>query len=76
MHELRLMAKAADLAAWCRTFAVLAQLFNANRDPEKSEAIDPMKFYMWSEKQESAGGPPPPTEAERAQLREIFPKRK
>lgn len=69
------MAKAADVAAWCRTFAVLAQMFNANRDPEKSDPIDPMQFYPWSKKKRKRKLRPP-TDIEREQLRELFPKRK
>lgn len=68
------MARAADQARWCRTFALLAQMYNANR-AEDSEAIDPMQFYMWSQTEARAQCPPPPSESQRAELRDIFPKK-
>lgn len=69
------MAKAADLAKWSRTFAVLAQIFNVNRDPKRSDAIDPMKFCPWVERGERTKAAPP-TEAERSELKNLFPKKK
>lgn len=75
LRELELMAKAADLAKWSRTFAVLAQIFNVNRDPKKSEAIDPLKFCPWVERGERAKAAPP-TESERSELKKLFPKKK
>jgi len=72
LRELELMAKAADRAAWCRTFAVLAQLFNAS-GVKASDVIDPMQFYPWGENNDSRLRPP--TEMERQQLREFFPKK-
>ena len=69
------MARVADRTRWCRTFAVLAQIYDANR-AEDSEAIDPMQFYIWGEtKSKGSRCPPPPTEAERAEMRQIFPKK-
>lgn len=67
------MARAADQARWLRTFALLAQVYNANR-PEGADAIEPLAFYMWGENRPT-GPAPPPTEADRAELRQIFPKR-
>ena len=66
------MAKASDRAAWCRTFAVLAQMFNVNRG-KNSEAIDPMQFYPWPETGSHGSTLPPPTEADRKELRQLFP---
>lgn len=75
LRELEIMAKAADIAKWSRTFAVLAQIFNVNRDPKRSEAIDPLKFFPWVERGERAKAAPP-TEAERSELKNLFPKKK
>ena len=68
------MAEARDRASWNRTFAVLAQLHNANRDPKKTEAIDPMQYFPWSrpEKQQAS----PPTAEDRRMLRRAFPGKK
>jgi len=65
------MAEARDRAAWNRTFAVLAQLFNANRDPKKAQPIEPMQFFPWDTAKPRQA--PPPTEADRAALRRAFP---
>jgi len=65
------MAEAKDRASWNHTFAVLAQLYNAFRDAEKGEGIDPLLFFPWERpKQEPA---PPPTPEEREMLRRAFP---
>ena len=66
------MAKASGRAAWGRTFAVLAQMFNANRDPEKSKAINPMQFYPWADQEEKSA--PPATPQQLTELRQLFPK--
>jgi len=66
------MAKAAQNAAWCRTFALLAQLFNVNRDPERAKPIDPMQFYTWGENK-SDGGIVRSTKETRAEMRVLFP---
>ena len=59
-----------DKLAWCRTSAVVVQLYNAFRDPKTSEPIDPMKFYPW---QEVAGKKAaPPTETELNMLEQLF----
>lgn len=65
------MAEAADRARWNRTFAVLAQLSNAFRDPKKTEAIDPMQFFPWQRAENQQA--PPPTPDEREMLRQAFP---
>ena len=65
------MAEVRDRAAWNRTFAVLAQMFNANRDPEKTRAIDPMVFFPWGKRTEQQAAPP--TAEERQMLRRAFP---
>ena len=52
------MAEVRDRAAWNRTFAVLAQLFNANRDPEKTRPIDPMAFFPWGKQAEEQAPAP------------------
>ena len=57
------MAEAKDRAGWNRTMALLAGLFNVNRDPKKTRPIDPMQFFPWHERQEEQA--PPPTEADR-----------
>ena len=62
-----MMAEVRDRAAWNRTFAVLAQLFNANRDPEKTRAIDPMVFFPWGKRTDEQ--PASPTAEERQILR-------
>lgn len=67
------MAKSADVAAWCRTFTIVAQIFNANRDPEKTDPIDLMTYYPWSDRRRDRR-PAPPTEAQREELRNLFPK--
>jgi hypothetical protein len=68
------MAEVRDRAAWNRTFAVLAQLFNANRDPEKTRPIDPMVFFPWGKQTEEQA--PAPTDEERQMLRRAFPKKR
>jgi len=68
------MAEAADRARWNRTFAVLAQLFNANRDPQKTKPIDPMQFFPWDKGPKEQA--PPPTEEDRKMLRRAFPGRR
>jgi len=68
------MAEAKDRAAWNRTFAVLAQLFNANRDPEKTKPIDPMQFFPWDRSPKEQASPPTPED--RQMLRRAFPGRK
>lgn len=75
LRELHLMAKAADVAAWCRTFTIVAQIFNANRDPAKTDPIDLMAYYPWAERTRHLR-PTPPTQAEREELRGLFPKRR
>jgi len=64
------MAEAADRAAWNRTFAVVAQLYNAFRGPKRHEAIDPMQFFPWQRAENRPA--PPPTPEERAMLRQAF----
>lgn len=66
------MAKASGRAAWGQTFAVLAQLFNVNRDPEKAKAINPMQFYPWSDDEDNSA--PPVTPHQLTELRQLFPK--
>lgn len=68
------MAEARDRAAWNRTMAWLAGLYNVNRDPKKTKAIDPMQFFPWTQPAKEQA--PPPTEADRAMLRHVFPRRK
>ncbi len=68
------MAEARDRAAWNRTMAWLAGLYNVHRDPKKTKAIDPMQFFPWGQPQQEQA--PPPTEADRAMLRHVFPRRK
>lgn len=68
------MAEAKDRVAWNRTLAVLAQIYNANRDPKKAEPIDPMQFFPWDKPQKEQA--PPPTPGERQMLRRAFPGKK
>jgi len=68
------MAEARDRAAWNRTMAFLAGLYNVNRDPKKTKPIDPMQFFPWGQPQEERA--PPPTEADREMLRRVFPGKK
>ena len=68
------MAEARDRAAWNRTFAVLAQLCNANRNPDHGQAIDPVQFFPWDQGQQKQA--PPPTPEEREMLRRRFPGRR
>lgn len=72
------MAEAKDRAAWNRTFAVLAQICNANRDPKKGKSIDPMQFFPWHDGGSAirGGKAPPPTAEDRAALRLAFPGKK
>jgi len=65
------MAEARDRACWNRTFAVLAQLYNANRDPKHSQAIDPVQYFPWDQGQQKQA--PPPTPEERQMLRRRYP---
>lgn len=65
------MAKAADVAMWCQTFAIIAQIYNANRGAD-GEPIDPAKFYRWRDERQSA----PPSEGEREMLRQYFQAKK
>ena len=68
------MAEAKDNAAWNRTCALMAKWHNAFSEKD-SETIDPMLFYPWAlDRQEKNA--PPPTEEERAMLREAFPGKK
>ena len=46
------MADARATAAWNRTAAVLAMLFNVNRDPKKSPALKPRDFHPMLHRQE------------------------
>jgi hypothetical protein len=68
------MAEARDRAAWNHTFAIVAQIHNYHRDPNKSQAIDWRLCCP-----HLAGGPtkpkraPPPTPEQRAMLRQMFP---
>lgn len=65
------MAEARDRARWNRTFALLAQLYNANRNPKRTRPIDPLQFFPWDKHvQEQA---PPPTESDLKMLRKAFP---
>ena len=63
------MVKARDSAAWNRTFAVLAQLYNVNRQAG-AEAIDPLQFFPWSDRSRPAKAPTP---AEERMLERLFP---
>jgi hypothetical protein len=65
------MAEARDRSAWNRTLALLAELFNVNRDPKKTKPIDPMQFFPWSQPRLEQA--PPPTEEDREMLRHLFP---
>ncbi len=67
------MAEARDRVAWNHTFAILAQIYNANRDPENSEPADPMDFFPW-EKPKPAKTPPA-TEADIKLLEKMYPPR-
>jgi len=66
------MAESRDRAAWNRTFAMLAGLYNPNR-AKGAQPVDPMRFFPWADLQ--AKGPPPPSAADRATLRSVFPGR-
>jgi len=66
------MAEARDRAAWNRTRAVLAQLYNVNRDPKKGKPIDPEQFFPWDDA--AAQAAPPPTDVDRELLQQTFPK--
>ena len=68
------MAEASDRVKWNRTFAVLAQMFNANRDPDKTRPIDPLKFFPWKDKEPAVL--PPPTDAQRVKFRKLYGKGK
>jgi len=68
------MAEARDRAAWNRTRAVLAQLYNVNRDPKRGKPIDPERFFPWDDVAKKPAAPPP-TDADRELLKRIFPKR-
>jgi len=64
------MAESKDRAAWARTSAILAQIYNANRG-EGDKPIDPMRFCPWYDPKKSL--PPPPDELDREFLRKAFP---
>lgn len=65
------MAEARDRSLWNRTFALLAQLYNVNRDPKRSRPIDPLQFFPWDNKVREPA--PPPTENDLEMLRRAFP---
>lgn len=67
------MAEAADRAAWNRTAALLAQIYNANLDPKKGKPIDPMQFFPWERDRKQQA--PPPTPEEREMLGRAFGKK-
>ena len=69
LRELSWMAEARDRYAWNRTFAVLAQLYNVNRE-QGDEPIQPMKFFPWADGEPAAK---PPTPEQEKMLEEIFP---
>jgi hypothetical protein len=73
LRELQRMADArceiADHLAWNRTFALLAQIYNANR-PARSSPIDVMKFYPYKFRHAK---PLPPTPTQLKLLEQIFP---
>ena len=63
------MAEAADRAAWNRTCAVLAQIYNLGRG-EGDRPVDPMRFCPWDRKRPL---PPPPSPEEVEMLKKLFP---
>lgn len=65
------MAESRDRAQWNRNFALLAQLFNANRDPKRTRPIDPLQFFPWDKQVNEPA--PPPTESDLEMLRRAFP---
>ena len=65
------MAEARDRAGWNRTFALLDQLFNANRDPKTTRPVDPLQFFPWDKRAQEPA--PPPTESDLKMLRKAFP---
>jgi len=67
------MAEARDRAAWNRTMAVLAQLYNANRGQD-ARPIDPMQFFHWQAPRPKMA--PPPTPEQREWLRANFGKKR
>lgn len=72
IRELYWMAKAADVASWNRTWAVIAQLFNVNRDSKKSKAVELDAFFPWRQK---TSGVAEITESDKQGLRTLFPKK-
>lgn len=72
LRELLWSAEAADRAQWNRTFAILTQIYNANR-PAEADPIEPLMFCPWIDTEPRPA--PPPTEADRKILREFFPPR-
>lgn len=69
-RELYWMARAADVAGWNRTWAVIAQLFNINRDPKRSKAIDLDDFFPWKQRSSEVSEI---RKSDRAGLRKMFP---
>ena len=65
------MAEARDRAAWNRSLALLAALFNVHRDPARTKPIDPMQFFPWDRPPLEQA--PPPTLADLKMLRRVFP---
>ena len=65
------MAESRDRALWSHTFALLAQLFNANRDAKRTRPIDPLQFFPWDKQVREPA--PPPTESDLEMLRRAFP---
>ncbi len=68
------MAEARDRAAWNRTLAVLAQMYNANRG-KNDQPEDPMQFFPWHEGTKRKVTPPP-SKADLAMLKHTFPGKK
>ncbi len=64
--------EAEDKLAWNRTFAVIAQIYNVNRDPKRSRPIDPMQFCPYRSKRHQLPAPPPTAE-DREMLRKLYP---
>jgi len=64
------MAEAADRAAWARTAGMITQLYNLGRGA-KDRWRDPYRTCPWVDRRQSK--PPPPSEEDKAWLRQTFP---
>ena len=68
--------EAADKLAWNHTLAILAQIYNVNRDAKRGQrAMDPLQFCPYHRSKHRPPAPPPTAE-DREMLRQLYPGKK